>query len=193
MFNKNDDNKKNLDEEKLVEEEENVEDKNSSGENETKECENCAKSKKEADEYKQGWQRALADYNNLQKETKHRMAEWIQMSEQQILEEFIPVYDNFKKAFAHHPELDTSSDESKKIKNWIDGIGYIMKQFGEVLKAHKVEEIKTVGQKFDPKFHETVSEEEVEGKESGEIIKEVDGGYMLGDKVIKAAKVVVVK
>ena len=50
MFNKNDDNKKNLDEEKLVEEEENVEDKNSSGENETKECENCAKSKKEADE-----------------------------------------------------------------------------------------------------------------------------------------------
>ena len=48
MFNKNDDNKKKLDEEKLVEEEESAEAKNSTGEAEAKECENCAKSKKEA-------------------------------------------------------------------------------------------------------------------------------------------------
>ncbi len=192
MFNKNDDKNKEI---KDTDEapENNSEEKNVVEDAPGDQCENCAKNKKEADEYKQGWQRALADYNNLQKETKHRMAEWVQMSEQQILEEFIPVYDNFKKAFAHHPELNTSTDESKKIKNWIDGIGYIMKQFGEVLKAHKVEEIKTVGQKFDPKFHETVGEEEVEGKESGEIVKEVDGGYMLGEKMIKAAKVVVAK
>jgi molecular chaperone GrpE len=157
------------------------------------ECENCEQVKKESEGYKQGWQRALADYNNLQKETKSRMSEWIQMSELQILEEFIPVYDNFKKAFAHHPELDITTEEGKRIKNWVDGIGYIMKQFGEVLKNHKVEEIKTVGEKFDPKMHETVSEEEMEGKEHGEIVKEMDGGYMMGERVVKVAKVIIAK
>lgn len=156
-------------------------------------CKHCEKFKAECDEYKQGWQRALADYTNLQKETKARMSEWIHMSEQQILEEFIPVYDNFKKAFTHHPELDVSSEEGKRVQNWIDGIGYIMKQFGEVLKSHKVEEIKTVGEKFNPKFHETVGEEEVEGKEQGEIVKEMDGGYMMGERVIKVAKVIIAK
>jgi molecular chaperone GrpE len=156
-------------------------------------CVHCEKKQKEAEEYKLGWQRALADYTNLQKETKNRMSEWVQMSTQQILEEFIPVYDNFKKAFAHHPTLDASSEEGKRIKNWIDGIGFIMKQFSEVLKTHQVEEIKTVGEMFNPTFHESVGEEEVEGKKSGEIVKEVDGGYMLADKILKAAKVVVAK
>lgn len=151
------------------------------------------KMQNQCEEYKQGWQRALADYNNLQKETKARMSEWIQMSELQILEEFIPVYDNFKKAFAHHPDLNVEDENSKRVKNWIDGIGYIMKQFGEVLKSHKVEEIKTVGEKFNPKLHETVGEEEIEGKEQGEIVKEMDGGYVMGERVVKVAKVIIAK
>ena len=137
---------------------------------------------------KNGWQRALADYQNLQKETARRQQEWIKFSEQQILEEFIPVYDHFKTAFAHHPELN---GDQKNIKNWIDGIGYIMKQFGEVLKAHGVEEVKTVGEKFDPNLHEAAGEEE--GEESGKILKEVSGGYKMGDKVIKPARVIISK
>ncbi len=153
-------------------------------------CKNCIKIKQEAEEFKNNWQRALADYKNLQRETSERRGEWARMSERQILEDFIPVYENFKKAFSHHPEL---SDEQKQIKNWTDGIGYIMKQFWAVLKDHNIEEIKTVGEKFDPAFHEAVEEEVVEGKEPGVVIKEIDGGYKMGDKVIKAAKVTVAK
>ncbi len=145
------------------------------------------------EDYKASWLRALADYKNLQKETMERRSEWVQMSEVQIIEDFIPVFDNFKKAFAHHPELKTDNDEHKQMKNWTDGIGYIMKQFGDVLKAHGVEEIKTVGEKLDTRFHETVGEEEVADKESGIIIREVDGGYKMNQKVIKVAKVVVAK
>lgn len=152
-------------------------------------CKNCEKLQKECEEYKQGWQRALADYNNLQKETKERMSEWVQMSEKQILEEFIPVYDNFKKAFG----VKEQGTWNKEQENWVVGIQYIMKQFGDVLKAHNVEEIKTIGEKFDPKVHESVGEEEVEGKESGEVVKEVDGGYKMGERVIKAARVVISK
>lgn len=144
------------------------------------------------EEYKIGWQRAVADYQNLQRETLKRQSEWAQMSERQIIEEFIPVYDHFKKAFAHHPELKSSDENNKQIKNWIDGIGYIMKQFGDILKTHNIEEVKTIGEKFDPRFHESAGEEEAEG-EPGTIIREVSGGYKLKDMVIKPARVILIK
>ncbi len=146
-----------------------------------------------SEEYKKDWQRALADYKNLQKETNERRGEWAQMSKAQILEDFIPVYDNFKSAFFHHPILQADNEEHKQMKNWIDGIGFIMKQFGDVIKSHGIEEIKTVGEKFDPNMHESMGEEEVEGQEPGMVIKELIGGYKMGGKVIKAAKVIISK
>ena len=147
-------------------------------------CKDCEKHKKERDEYKEGWQRALADYKNLQSEIEKRRGEWVKMSELQILEEFIPVYDNFKKAFAH---VGNGGD------SWSVGIEYIKKQFGEILRAHGVEEIKTVGEKFDPNLHEAMGEEVDDDKAQGTIIKEVDGGYKMGNRVIKAAKVIISK
>lgn len=151
-------------------------------------------------EYKGLWQRALADYQNLQREVSARRQELVAMSELQILEEFIPVYDNFKKAFSHHPNI--TGENKKQLKGWIDGIGYIMKQFAEVMKNHNVEEIKTVGEKFDITRHESVGEEEVDPSpplevsatlRQGEIIREVDGGYTMSGRVIKVAKVIVAK
>ncbi|MFA7314621.1 MAG: nucleotide exchange factor GrpE [Candidatus Magasanikbacteria bacterium] len=144
------------------------------------------------EEYKTGWQRAQADYQNLQREIDGKKSEWIRMSELQVLSDFMPVYDNFKKAFSHHPELDVENENDKKIKNWIDGVGYIMKQFGDVLKNFDIEEIKTVGEKFNPERHETLGEEESD-EEEGTILKEVDAGYTMKEKVIKVAKVIIAK
>jgi molecular chaperone GrpE len=149
----------------------------------------CSQIKLEREEYKQNWQRALADYQNLQKEVASRRAELVSMSEQQILEEFIPVYDNFKSAFRSKDNLEWSKEQN----NWVTGIQYIMKQFGDVLKAHNVEEIKTAGEKFDPKFHEAVGEEEDEKFESGSVIRELQSGYVMGGRVVKTAKVIIAK
>lgn len=137
------------------------------------------------EEYKSGWQRAQADYLNLQKEITAKRSEWAAWSEWQILEEFIPVYDNFQKAFYHQESRNDTEWES-----WAKGIEYIMKQFGDVLKLHGIEEIETVGKKFDPAFHEVLGEEESD-KEAGMIVREVDGGYKKGEKVLKVAKVIV--
>lgn len=144
---------------------------------------------KKCEEYKLGWQRALADYQNLQKETSSRRGEWAQMSKLQILEEFIPVYDNFKKAFASK----TADGWNREQENWAMGIQFIMKQFGDVLKNHQIEEIKTVGERFDTARHEAVGEEAVDGKEAGVILREAEGGYTLGGRVVKVAKVIVAK
>lgn len=140
-------------------------------------------------EYKNGWLRAKADYENLVKETENRKKEYLDWSRTQILEEFIPIYDNFKKAFAVElGELDT------KTENWKKGIEYIMKQYWKVLENNNIEEIKTIGENFDPNLHEALSEEEVEDKNQlGKIIKEIDSGYMMNKKVIKVAKVILAK
>ena len=146
-----------------------------------KSCKNC-------DEYKTGWQRAQADYLNLQKDVQEKKSEWAQMSELQVLEDFIPVYDNFKKAFLSEQKIVNSEQRS-----WVQGIEYIMKQYWSVLKNHGVEEIKTVGEMFNENFHEAVGEETDTDSEEGEIVKEIEGGYKKGNKIIKVAKVIVAK
>lgn len=151
---------------------------------------------KENGELRAGWQRAVADYQNLQRDTETQKKDWAVWSELRVLEEFIPVYDNFKKAFAFIP-TDASGQrpengEDKKWPNWAQGINYIMKQFGDILKAHQIEEIKTVGELLDTRLHESVGEEVNDAPEHT-IIREVDGGYIMKGKVVKVAKVVVAK
>jgi len=145
--------------------------------------------KEQCEEYKAGWMRAQADYQNLQKEIENKRSQWVKMSELQILEEFIPVYSNFKKAFSN--TNDANYANPKHWENWKQGIGYIMKQFGDILNQHNIEDIKTVGEEFNAELHEAVGEEESEDLEAGKIIREVEGGYKMGDKVIKCAKVIV--
>ena len=165
------------------------------------ECPNCAATKEEMEKYKAGWQRAVADYKNLQRETSERRQLLLEMSEQQILNEFLPVYDNFKKAFsvpvgvldnADAPQGGATNNANNGWMNWKQGIEHIKKQFGDILKAHRVEEIKTVGEKFDPKYHEAAGEEPGDG-EPGTIAREVDGGYTMNGRVIKVAKVIIAK
>ena len=141
-----------------------------------KKCKDCEKMKQECAEYKAGWQRALADYKNLQKETTTRMGEWARMSERQILEEFIPVYDHLKMAINNEQLAD-------KKDPWLEAVRYVAKQFDGILKAHDIEDIKTIGEKFDPTFHEAAGEEKAEGQEPGIIVREISSGYKMGDKV----------
>lgn len=151
----------------------------------SRECKKCEECKKEMEEYKSGWQRALADYKNLQREISERRAEWMQMSEQQILEEFIPVYDHLKMAVI-------GADGGGP---WLEGVKHVLRQFSEILKNHQVEEVKTVGEKFDPILHEAIGEDDsVDDKMgAGMITKEISTGYTMGGRTIKAAKVIVKK
>ncbi|MEK7625072.1 MAG: nucleotide exchange factor GrpE [Patescibacteria group bacterium] len=145
-----------------------------------------AKCEAEAAECKAGWQRAVADYKNLQREVLSRQGEWAQLSERKILEEFIPVYDHLKLSLQ-----GTSSKDQGKSDPWIEGVKYVLKQFADILKSHGVEEIKTAGETFDPRFHESAGEEE--GGEAGKILREVSGGYKMGERVIKPARVIISK
>ncbi|MCB9799012.1 nucleotide exchange factor GrpE [Candidatus Nomurabacteria bacterium] len=142
----------------------------------------------QCEQYRQGWLRAQADYQNLQKETDRMRSQWAKMSEVQIIEEFIPIYENFKKAFAAQ-----MGDQHAQWENWKKGIEYIMKQYWQVMEARGVKEIETVGKPFDPHLHEAMSEESSDDHQEGQIIRELEGGYIMTDIVLRPAKVVVCK
>ncbi|HEX9664322.1 MAG TPA: nucleotide exchange factor GrpE [Patescibacteria group bacterium] len=136
------------------------------------------------EEYLNGWKRAKADYINLKKETDKKQAEIMRFAAANFFMSLLPIIDNVKQAISHIPDAE-------KEKDWVEGFINIKKQFDELLTNLRIEEIKTTGEKFNPEFHEAVSKEKVEGKEEGIVVKEVSGGYMIEDKVIVPAKVVV--
>ena len=142
--------------------------------------------KEKCDEYLSGWQRARADYENLQRETTKKIADTIKHANEALLIELFPVVDHFKYAFNGIPEQEQDS-------NWLKGIEHIQTNFLRILEEHNVELIKTVGEQFDPELHEAVEEVEDAEAESGTIAEEICSGFKLNGKVVQSAKVKVVK
>jgi len=132
-----------------------------------------------------GWQRARADYENLQKESQKKQLECKKSVKKDLIQSLLPVLNSFNQAFRSVPE-------NKKDEAWIKGFEYIKKQFEDILKEWGIEPIKTIGEKFDPNLHEATGQEESDEK-SGIIIKEVMPGYKLNGETIVFAKVIVVK
>lgn len=148
-----------------------------------KKLEDCQKKK---DEYLAGWQRARADFLNYKKEEMERIKEILKYGNENLILKILPILDNFEKA-----EKEIPGD--KKNDKLLEGILQIKTQFQDFLKNQGIEEIKTVGEKFDPNFQEVVQEIEKADCESGTVIEETQKGYILNGKVIRPAKVKVAK
>ncbi len=143
------------------------------------------KTERKCAEYLAGWKRAQADYLNLQKTTEREKAEWIKFANQGLLTELLPIYDHLKLAMKHVPE-------EKKKESWVVGVENIKNQFGKFLADNGVEEIKTVGEDFNPEEHEAVAAENAKSEEhKGKIKEELRGGYKLHGKVLYPARVTV--
>lgn len=132
----------------------------------------------EIDSFENKYLRALADYQNLMKQTANEKMEFAKYALSDFLQDILPIYDHLK--------LSMKGLSEEELKNpWAAGVSHVLKQFKTTLEDRGVEEIKTIGEKFD---HNTM--EALEG--SGEIVKkEVMSGYKLNGKVIRHAKVIV--
>ena len=142
--------------------------------------------KKQCEEYLNGWKRAQADYQNLEKQTEQQMSDFRKYANQDMLMQILPLVDYFKHAFNAIPE-------DKKDDEWLAGIKHIQDYLYKFLEDNNVEEIKTIGEKFDPAKHEVVKEEKGEGKKEGVIIKEIQSGFTYNGQVIQPAKVIINK
>jgi len=131
---------------------------------------------KERAEYLAGWQRAKADLINYKKEQEQKIVDYYKFANENLILEILPVLDSFEEA------LKQKKDE---------GIQQLYNQLMGILKNNGLEEIKAIGEKFNPEFHESI--DEVKGEKAGFIAEEVQKGYKLNNKVIRASKVKIFK
>lgn len=141
------------------------------------------------EEYLSGWQRERADFVNYKKDEVKLREDMKFYTKSKIIYEFLNIFDNFDLALKHMPpELSEN--------NWAKGIMHIRQQFEIILKGEGVEEIKSIGEKFDPTLHEALEEISPpvgEEKESGIVLEELQKGYKLDGKVIRPSKVKISK
>jgi len=147
-----------------------------------KKLEEC---EKKASEYLTGWQRARADLLNYKKEEMERVGEFLKYANEEFVSKLLPILDNFTEAEKSIPD-DKKDDYSK-------GFSQIKKQLEDFLKNQGVEEIKSIGEKFDPNLHEAIEEVELKNKEKGLIVEEVQKGYKINGRLLRPAKVKIIK
>ena len=132
----------------------------------------------DSDPWESKYLRALADYQNLLKQTAKEKQDFAKYALTDFLHNVLPVYDHLKMSMNGLSEKESQNP-------WAEGVRHVLKQFRQVLADHGIEEIETADQVFD---HETM--EAVDG--SGETVaQEVMPGYKLNGKVIRPAKVIV--
>ncbi len=127
--------------------------------------------KKQAEEYLNNWKRERADFINYKKDESKRVEEFIKFGNESLILELFEPLDNLYLAV-------------KEFKN--EGLDKVIAGFEDFFKKIGVERIK-IGDKFDPMFHEVV-----EGTE-GEKVEEVRAGYTMYGRVIRPARVKIIK
>lgn len=126
-------------------------------------------------------QRERADAINIRRRHDEQLNGLRSVIRADMVRQLLPVIDNFERAIKHIPVELTNNE-------YVKGIEGIIKQFEKTLSDLGVERIKTVGEVFDPKYHEAVSTEEGDG--SQEVVsEELQAGYKVGDDVIRHAMV----
>lgn len=132
-------------------------------------------------ELTQALQRERADAENLRRRTEADKARLGDFYKVMILRELLPALDNLERALMHTPKDLAGHD-------YIKGVQGVVKQFEQCFRQLGVERIKTVGEVFDPRYHEAVHMEEGDG--TVEVVcEELAAGYTLGDEVIRHAAV----
>jgi molecular chaperone GrpE len=128
--------------------------------------------------------RTAAEFENFKKRSRRDRAERIKQAEDHIVLEFLPVVDNLERALSHG-----GGDEDGAL---VDGVKMVHKQFLSVLERYGITPFDTVGQPFDPEFHEAVQQMHSE-VEAGVVCQELQRGYRRQDRLVRAALVVVSK
>lgn len=157
-------------------------------ENEIKEdIKSKSKEKKtKEEEYLNDLKRCQADFENYRKRQDEKMKELGMIVKEDLIMQLFPVLDNFEMSLSHVPE-------DQKENAWVTGMMHIQRQLENVLKENGIEEIETKeGDEFDPALHEAIENHQEEGEEENHKIKKViSKGYQIGDKVVRATKVIV--
>lgn len=152
-----------------------------------------AEAEQKAAEYMDGWQRSQAAFANFRKRTEAENINLRKAANAGLLARLVPVVDDFQRAFQSVPD-ELKGLETPRLKAWLDGFTMIQRKVVSILKSEAVHAIALEpGDAFDPMFHQAVLYQEVKGFEEGQVVAIVEQGYVLGERVLRPAMVVVAK
>jgi len=134
-------------------------------------------------------QRVSADYANFQKRVPKQIADTICYEKEKIIKTLLPALDNFESALGGLRNAHSAENPDVLIK----GVRIIYDQMLDILKSHGVEQIKAVGEKFDPALHEAMTQKVEPEREENIVLEEFQKGYKLNGRVIRPTKVIVNK
>jgi len=141
---------------------------------------------KEKDDIFAKLQRVAADYDNYQKRSAKQITDNVAYEKDKIVKSLLPILDNFEYILAN--TSCSAADETL-----LKGVKIIYDQMLDVLKGHGIEQIKSAGEPFNPVHHEAITHRSENSKEEGLVLEELQKGYKLNGRLIRASKVVVNK
>lgn len=134
-----------------------------------------------AQSYYQNWQRAAADFQNYKRRTEEERQKNTLYANLALVLNMLPIADDLERALA-------TIDVKLAGLQWVEGVRQIARKFAGALEASGVKEIPAEGQDFDPNVHEAIAQDE---GEAGKVLRVVQKGYTMGDRVIRPAMVIV--
>lgn len=146
------------------------------------------KAQAEQEDFKAKFYYLAAEMDNLKKRQARETDNLLKYGNEKVLSSLLDVLDNLDRTLTA-----IENDEDEKVKNIYVGVDMVKKQFSDVLLSNGLTEIESIGKTFDPNFHEAMAQQPAEGKENDEIISEFQKGYILNGRLLRAAKVIIVK
>jgi molecular chaperone GrpE len=146
--------------------------------------------KEQSDKYRDELLRKAADFENFRKQKERESMMASSRALENIIRELLPVVDDVKRVLQHAP---LNAETSCEARLYIEGVELVKKNLEKWLDHKGVKAIESKGMKLDVNFHEAISQIDHPDAEPDTIIEEYQTGYMLGDRVIRHAKVIVAK
>ena len=145
-----------------------------------------AEAKAEAGRMKEQWVRTAADFDNFRKRTRRDIEDAKKGGREELLKELLPVFDNLERAIQ-------SAQRATEVSAVSQGLAMVLRQFTDTLGRSGIQKVPTIGNQFDPGVHEAIQQIETDEHPLGTVVAEVQPGYTQGERLIRAAMVVVAK
>ena len=140
----------------------------------------------ERDQLRDQLLRTAADFDNYRKRTRKEIEEARARGREDAVKDVLPVFDNLERAVS-------AAASAQTIESVVEGVKMVLKLFEDTAERMGLTRVKSVGERFDPTMHEAIQQQETDDQPPGTILTEIVPGYMIGQRLLRAAMVVVAR
>jgi len=141
--------------------------------------------KQEAQEAYDRFLRVSAEFENYKKRSAREMNEFRKYANESFIKAMLPVVDNLERA------INLTSNNKDANNSVVEGVDLTLKEILKVFETFEIKQIESVGKPFDPVFHQAVQQEEADDVAENTVLKELQKGYLIHDRLLRPAMVIV--